>query len=160
MESDFGNRQIEALAEAVESGATLILSGARGSLIHRFATAPRANEPTPPPPAGKRPTIVFEDFESGTYDKLDHHGRGLRQEARHRHARRPAARQRLSREVPRQYLSRRRRADRHRHVQALHRRAPLHQLPHRLTSIPIALNSSSIFRYVSSQSMSMWLRTW
>ena len=63
----FGNDQINTIAQAVEQGVVLLATGLRHSLAALYASAPHPERPAGPPPKGKRPLIVFEDFESGTY---------------------------------------------------------------------------------------------
>ncbi len=66
--SGFGNTHIQQVADAVEAGAALLLSGRQGSLAAMFAAMPRSEEkPAGPEPKEERPDILFEDFESGTY---------------------------------------------------------------------------------------------
>jgi len=69
LDANFKNQQIQQIADAVEQGAVLLATGSRESLAFRFATAPRSDQPAPPPSKDKRPPVLFEDFESGTYDK-------------------------------------------------------------------------------------------
>ena len=64
---DLDDSEINQLADAVEAGTSLLLTGAGGSLVARYATAPAGPEPALPPPEGRRPEVRFEDFETGAY---------------------------------------------------------------------------------------------
>ena len=65
----FGNAHIKRIATAVETGVTLLASGCRGSLAARLAAMPPVEKPAGPPPRDPKPTVLFEDFESGTFAK-------------------------------------------------------------------------------------------
>jgi len=64
---NFNNQKINHLAAAAQQGATLLVSGRQHSLAARYGASPHPGKPAGPPPKDKRPLIVFEDFESGSY---------------------------------------------------------------------------------------------